>query len=615
MGVLFVIAGGILVVLAVLVGINQIGSLSGSTRDTTATLELCNKASLLAESAVDEGAYAALTFDLNNPAAPADGLYLRLRQYVPPADPNQAPTTQAPVFEGATPFIIQATCAPQLTYDAIKADTSLTLRWSDPASNPVYYGPLDWHPIMVTQNSQSLTLVPESNESVGILGFAHTACIKGTGFFKDIDQSVMFSRPYKCILMGPPWPFYQHSLFVIEFYGEGQRPSQDYRDQMTFDLYPATSSSTTPTVWRAKKAGPLKSAFGEFYRRAAWFKGLVKKTNETLQGLGQPPVTIDTSWLQVNQADGYPVVFDADASGNGRLDPLKSDDPDVVELNKQTTKESGGVSYAICDAGVDLEQLNTANASKYVDLIKSLGEAFKKVGAKINVRSVTPEENAKYYAVPAGSTTPSAYTALSAQAWYARATRIFVGPSDLRRIQTPDSSQFELNGIYYFRGPGPYVLDKPYVGTGILIFEDNVSVRGFVPSSSKGHAVVVAVPQPTRSDTISISVLGEVTADLLAPYGTVNSGSMAIPTQSINGSVFVRYLPDADSSSSVNFFGSQSASIPMFPSINRGSKSDYYYEPYKSGSTGYSNDYAKHMQVFLDPGYVKKLYWTKRDRH
>jgi hypothetical protein len=124
-GALFFIACGVIVVLVAIVGINQYTSMTSATRDTTAVIELTRKSTLLVESAVDEGAYGALAFDLNNADGPADGAFLKLRQYVSSQNPSLAPAAQAPVFAGATPFMFQAKYAPQLTYDAIKTDAVL----------------------------------------------------------------------------------------------------------------------------------------------------------------------------------------------------------------------------------------------------------------------------------------------------------------------------------------------------------------------------------------------------------------------------------------------------------------------------------------------------------
>ena len=600
MGALFVIAVGVIVVLAAIVGINQFTSMTGATRDTTAAIELSHKTTLVAESAVDEGAYGTLALDLNNPDSPAAGLYMKMRSWLPTA--TQSP--QPPVFEGATPFLFQAKYSPMLTYEAMKADEALKLSSYDADSNPVYYGPLAMNPLTSQQNGAPLVLMPESNESMGVMGFAHTVYAKGAGMFKDLDQSVQFSRPYKCILMEPPWPYAKYTLFVQEFYGDSQQQAQTLKDQLTVVTNPAGSLFKTP--------GPVKSAFASYFRKVTWHNALVKMYKDAMTAASLTAVDIPTAGLAVNLDS--PVVFEGTAETSA-LDPLLNNDPGVAAIKTELPNPSGAsedipltqFAAAIANARTDQAALDAMVAK-----LTNVGNALKGIADKIKVRNVVAADNDKYFksdaATPAGTT-------VSPQAWMARATRVYKGPTELKKVMNKDGTQFNLDGVYYFQGPGPYVLDKPYVGKGILVFEDTVTVSNFAPADNPNdsHAVVVAVPAPARTDPVSIQIASDVTADLVAAYGTVSAaGSPAIPTQVIHGSVIVRYLADVAQGSTAAYFESPTAAH-MFPNIDRGNLAEYKFEPPKPAAA-YDPAYAKHMRVFYDPGYVKKLYWSKRDR-
>lgn len=604
-GALFVIAVGVITVLAAIVGINQFSSMTSTTRDTTAAIEMTHKTTLVAESAVDEGAYGTLALDLNNPDGPADGLYLKIRSFLPAL--SSVPAANPPVFAGATPFIHSARYAPVLTYEAMQKDEALKLSSYDADANPVHYGPLAWNPITSQQNGAPLVLNPASNESMGVMGFAHTVYSKGAGFFKDLDQSVQFSRPYKCLLMAPPWPYTKYALFVLEFYGDTQAQEQQFRERMTM-IDPAT----TPTRAMFQKTGSVRSAFAGFYRKMLWHNRMVELYKKAMELTSQAATAIPTAGINIDL--NSPIVFEGTIESSV-LDPLVNTDPAVAELRNVLAMpagygfEDGDAATWILDFG---NQGKTAEVATYVQKLVTIGTALKSLADKMKVRNVTPEDKAKFFS--AGSTSP-AYNSVVAQAWMARATRIYKGPADLKKVMTEDGSTFQLDGVYYFQGPGPYTLDKLYSGKGILVFEDSVTVGGFNPDSPQdSHAVVVAVPAPGKTDANSILVASEVTADLVAPYGTVSAAGStpANPTAIVRGSVIVRYLADAAQGSTADFFGS-AAPTPMFPNIDRGNKAEYGYEPPQPGSGTYDAAFAKHMRVFFDPGYVRKLYWSRRD--
>lgn len=607
MGALFVIAVGVIVVIAAIVGINQYSSLTGQTRDTTAAIEISHKTTLVAESAVDEGAYGTLALDLNNPDAPAEGIYMKIRQWLPPADPNTAPAKQEPVFEGATPFIFQSQYAPMLTYEAMKADEALKLSSYDPESNPVYYGPLTMNPLTSQQSGSPLVLMPESNESMGVMGFAHTVFAKGAGFFKDLDQSVQFSRPYKCLLMAPPWPYTKYALFVLEFYGETSAQLQQFKEALTL----RTDFATNPTGGVFQRPGPVKSAFAAFYRKTLFQTAVVKMYSDAMTAASLPVTPIPTSGINIDL--NSPIVFEG-TNESSVLDPVINSDPGVAAIKTEfppTTGASEDIGVAAFASVIANARTDTAALDAMVTKLTNMGNALKGIADKIKVRNVTPADHAAYFKSDAAH---PAFNTIVSQAWMARATRLYKGPQDLKKVMNKDQTQFNLDGVYYFQGPGPYTLDKGYVGKGILVFEDTVTVSNFAPGdAANDHAVVVAVPPPGRSDAVSIQIASEVTADLVAPFGTVTAaGANAIPTQLIHGSVIVRFLADASTAATGGYF-ENAAAQPMFPNIDRGNKAEYGYEPPKPGA-GYDAAFAKHMRVFYDPGYVKKLYWSKRDR-
>ena len=156
---LFVVAVGVIVVLAAIVGINQLQSMTSATRDTTEAIELTHKTTLVAESAADEGCWASLALDLNNPDAQPDGLYLKLRGTVPPADASSVPANGQPVFNGATPYVFSGKVDPSFTYDSMKADPELRLNSGD----PVYYGPTELTALYTVNGTAKQGFMPESN--------------------------------------------------------------------------------------------------------------------------------------------------------------------------------------------------------------------------------------------------------------------------------------------------------------------------------------------------------------------------------------------------------------------------------------------------------------------
>lgn len=600
-GALFVIAVGVIVVLAAIVGINQFTSLGSATRDTTAAIELSHKTTLVAESAVDEGAYGTLPLDLNNPDSPAEGLYMKVRSWLPTTNP--APET--PVFEGATPFLYSAKYAPTLTYEAMKADEALKLSSYDPESNPVHYGPLIMNPLTSQQNGTRLVLMPESNESMGIMGFAHTVSAKGAGFFKDLDQSVQFSRPYKCLLMQPPWPYAKYALFVLEFYGESSQ-LQNFREQMT--LRPDMVAN--PAGGAFTRQGPVKSGFAAFYRKMLWHNAVVKMYKDALTTAGMTPVDIPTAGLTIDL--NSPIVFEGTPESSV-LDPVINSDPAVQVFKTELGVGPGAAedlplttfAQIIANAQSDQTALDSM-----VNKLTNIGNALKTLADKIKVRNVAAADHDKYFKTDAA--TP-AFNTISPQAWMARATRVYKGPAELTKVMNKEKTQFQLDGVYYFQGPGPYVLDKPYVGKGIMVFEDTVTLNNFNPDDpAQSHAVVVACPAPGRNDPVSIQIGSDITADLVAAYGTVSGLNPQIPTQNIRGSVIVRFLADVANGASSTYFESTNPT-PMFPSIDRGNLNEYKFQP-PTGGAAYDPAYAKHMRVFYDPGYVRKLYWSKRDR-
>lgn len=601
-GALFVIAVGVIVVLAAIVGINQFTSLGGTTRDTTAAIELSHKTTLVAESAVDEGAYGTLPLDLNNPDSPAEGLYMRMRSWLPTSNPQPEP----PVFEGATPFLFSAKYAPVLTYEAMKADEALKLASYDADSNPVFYGPMVMNPLTSQQSGSRLVLMPESNESMGVMGFAHTVAAKGAGFFKDLDQSVQFSRPYKCLLMQPPWPYAKYNLFVLEFYGESSQ-LQNFKEQMT--LRPDMVAN--PTGGAFTRPGPVKSAFAAFYRKMLWHNAVVKMYKDALTAASLTPVDIPTAGLTIDL--NSPIVFEGTAESSA-LDAVLNSDPGVAVLKTELPPGPGAgediplttIAQQIRNASTDQTGLDAL-----VNKLTNIGNALKGIADKIKVRNVAPADHEKYFKSDAA--TP-AFNTISPQAWMARATRVYKGPAELSKVMNKDKSQFQLDGVYYFQGPGPYVLDKPYAGKGILVFEDTVTLNNFNPDDpATSHAVVVACPAPGRNDPVSIQIGSDITADLMAAYGTVSGLNPAIPTQTVRGAVVVRFLADVANGASGDYFGSATPA-PMFPAIDRGNLSEYQFAP-PTGGAAYDPAYAKHMRVFYDPGYVRKLYWSKRDRN
>lgn len=203
-GTVFVVAMGILGILMVMIGVRQFGGLGESTRDAVSAVDVGRKASLVAESAVEEVIHDAFLLDIDAGTVPGDAsLHRALRQYHPGA---QAPPIKHPFLEGEG-FSAMALLEASRTYTLVREMADLSLIDPDPF---VCYGIQEQRPFVTAED------FPPSNESLGILAFVHAVTARGSGAFRTMDRAVQFEKEFRVVLTAPPWPFTPYSLFIRE---------------------------------------------------------------------------------------------------------------------------------------------------------------------------------------------------------------------------------------------------------------------------------------------------------------------------------------------------------------------------------------------------------------
>jgi hypothetical protein len=547
LGIFFFIALAIIIILVIMVGANQITSLSGSTRELSSAVELGRKTNLLVESAIEEAVHHAIGSDLNQPAS-STGLFLTMRRFVG----NRTVEGGEPVFSGADRFLSAARHTPALTYGEYKDDADLQLVETRPDRNPVHYGVIEAHAFDGN--------VSQSNESWGVIGFAHSATVKAPAMFRAIDRAAVLSKAYKAVLIGPPWPFYQYALFI--------------RND------PAANHQPVP---RGRQA--LFDRFAEYRTRYDWLAAIVTAFNQRapargVAGIELPPFPLPDSAGPVVCTTGS--VAPADVVMKAYEEPFRGIPtplPPVSAVNvDELLNRGGGGVRAAAEAMVAYRE-----RSGYK--LRSLGDEEKKLWFGSDAAEV-------------------AYRALEPAAFRNKATRLYRDVADLAQLSR--SGVLELNGVYFVTAS--LTLNHAYRGRGILFCEaadggDGVKLLKLAradPGDEESHAVVVSWKD---IDLTGLASPGVVEADLLAPRGTL----LGHAGKTVRGAVLVNHLTDDP--------GRQIADeADLFrdgPTIAR--PPGHIHRPWTPGSSSYSAELARAIRVFVDPGYVKKRYWARRE--
>lgn len=572
MGVVFFIAMGMIVVLAVMVGGNQIMSLSSQTRDATSAVELGRKANLVVESAVEESVYYALSADLNR-FDNTNGLYDKLRQFT-----GQTPVkADQKLLDGAEPFVSYAEYPPAITYGPLGDDEDLRLHQTNPKKNPVFYGVLEQKPFPGN--------VSQSNESQGLLGFAHSATVKATGIFRDVDRVAQFAKQYKAIHVGAPWPFSQFTLFI-------RNDRQILESKYTTRLRDETERVANPANFQnARKI--THSRFAEFGFIHNYLVEAIKAynaetdTNPKLAELPRYPLAeYSVGPVVCTSAELKPEdwVFDAyraatdPAQGYMPLD-ANSADPKAAGVLAAMKNTNGGLAATISAA--------VAN--------RLSGDGFR-------FRNLSEKEKKDFFQ---DDSADKAYDSLQPEVFFNKATHRYRSshlPSGqleerFKALHVEDGDTLKLRGVYYFTDP--ITLNWRFKGKGVIYCLKGIKIQKFEKADpgDDSHACIIS-----NEDIDLTGVSTEIHADLMAPRGTLEDWS----GKTIKGSVMVNHL-----------VASQGATLAKDDIYKPGPKIErppgWEYVPWAPTGSSYSREMGKHIEVFVDPGYVKKLYWARRE--
>jgi len=199
-GTIFFVAISIITILIIIVGARKFGGLGQSARDTSYSVEIGRRASLLAESSVEEVVGRALLEDVRLGKIAGDkSIYRAIRQF------NRDKTLDSVIspVNGGRAFAAMSQLDATLTYELFSEQADLDLVDENPA---VYYG--------IQEQKAFPDCHPKANESIGTIAFVHGATAEGSGMFKNVDRAVEFEKEFKVILTAPPWPLTPYGLFI-----------------------------------------------------------------------------------------------------------------------------------------------------------------------------------------------------------------------------------------------------------------------------------------------------------------------------------------------------------------------------------------------------------------
>ena len=225
-GVVFIFVIGTIVVLCVLM-MSQYFSGRSATHEV-ATSDLGNRANIIAESATEECAYFAMTStnDFEKRSAEGGQIYEKLRSFNKSSD--KTPSIAGPTGKGLK-FLWTVNYGIPRTKNFY--------------SNKDYAGDaaLSDFTIGALQQTTYPDGPAEGNESYGILGMEGSVTVNARGGGSDIVRKVQFAKNFRVLLLHPPYPFNNYTLYI-------KRPSLATADRFHeyFDNYENSGATGLP---------------------------------------------------------------------------------------------------------------------------------------------------------------------------------------------------------------------------------------------------------------------------------------------------------------------------------------------------------------------------------
>lgn len=215
-------------------------------------------------------------------------------------------------------------------------------------------------------------------------------------------------------------------------------------------------------------------------------------------------------------------------------------------------------------------------------LVAALTTQFGRIAAKLSRQSA---------ADAADFESKRTYDQFTADSLKRHATHVFDNFAELAGLVSRNGT-LVLNGFYFVKRE--VTLNQPWTGRGVIATEssEGISIKS-APRQGEGRLVLIASNGPI--DLGGLSSGETLEADLMAPNGLLQGHT----NKKLKGCVLVRDLeavPDAYTSG---------------PAIARPGDSDY--EAW-SGSSDMPAAYAKQLAFFLNPGFLKREYLSRRQK-
>lgn len=157
-------------------------------------------------------------------------------------------------------------------------------------------------------------------------------------------------------------------------------------------------------------------------------------------------------------------------------------------------------------------------------------------------------------------------------------------------------------GVYYLQNG--FALDHRYRGRGMLICEgadgNGIRIKSIRKASATDTSSRLVLVSLRDIDVQDVAPSDPIQADLVAPEGTVR-GMMARGL-TIEGCLIVSYLQKEVAGT----YGPEGPTIQVPP--------EYGFVPWRPGAGDFERRYAEQIRVYAEPGFVKRRYWTRRER-
>lgn len=265
----------------------------------------------------------------------------------------------------------------------------------------------------------------------------------------------------------------------------------------------------------------------------------------------------------------------APASQQVELPPFPLADPSSSRPVFSTTAALDGQELTV----PALSATSTASPSGLAGALQSQFPRFAGALTRQSVSEATDFDNEHYW------------DQLTPESLRKHATHVFDNFAELVGLVSKNGV-LHLNGYYYVKRE--VTLNQPWTGRGVIVSEasEGISVKSAPRQGQGGRLVLIASGGPI--DLGGLSAGEPLEADLLAPNGVLQGAS----GKRIVGCVLVQDLDNTPDP------------FTPGPSISRPPDSDY--EAWTAGEMPAS--YAKQLVFFLNPGFLKREYISRRER-